>query len=216
MQLKRLLAALYDAVEGTGRPLGWKQRLTSAWRPLYAPFTELLRWIPSGASMLDIGCGSGAFLFLANQIRHAAPCHGIDINRTAIDLAKAANPTADIDFQVALEPDPAVLAAVSVVTLIDVLHHVPNVSKPHLLALVLASMPAGGRIIIKDLDERPAWRALANRITDYLSTRSKVAYISRADIEELLGDSGFQIVASQELHKHVWSHYLVVADKVVG
>jgi 2-polyprenyl-3-methyl-5-hydroxy-6-metoxy-1,4-benzoquinol methylase len=212
-QLSGILAVIYGNVERNGRRLGWKEKLTSIWRPLYAPFGELLQWTPEHASILDIGCGSGAFLFSANKIRSAAPCYGIDTNRTAIELAQLANDTTAIQFQHASAPDPTVLAQVSVVTLIDVLHHVAHDSKEPLLQSIVQALPAGARILIKDLDPNPHWRAWANRITDYLSTRSKVDYISQTEIEALLERWGFTVLVSKRLHKHVWSHYLVVGDK---
>ena len=48
--------------------------------------THILRWIKSGASVLDLGCGNGEFLALIQQERHARVM-GIEIDPDAITAA---------------------------------------------------------------------------------------------------------------------------------
>lgn len=48
--------------------------------------TRILRWVKSGASVLDLGCGDGEFLALIEQQRHARVM-GIEINGDAITTA---------------------------------------------------------------------------------------------------------------------------------
>jgi 2-polyprenyl-3-methyl-5-hydroxy-6-metoxy-1,4-benzoquinol methylase len=212
--LSQTLATIYARAESKTGPLAWKQRLTSVWRPLYAPFEVLLSWVPEGAEILDIGCGSGAFLFLANAVRHASPTYGIDVNAASIALANAANIDPALHFEARLEAEPARLASAGVVTLLDVLHHVPAAVRPRLLADIMTPIRPGARLIIKDLDPKPLWRALANRLTDYASTRSRVSYISQREVEDAFTRAGFRILYSARLHKHVWSHYAVVGEKL--
>ncbi len=189
---------------GDSRKLAWKERLTSVWRPLYAPFAELLQWVPDNSRILDIGCGSGAFLFLARDAKGATGT-GLDTNADAISLACLAAKNADLRFLVQQMPTSLQIEAASLITLIDVLHHVPRPNQGELLLTILQQMQPGSRIIFKDLDPRPVWRSLANRVTDYASTRSLVSYVSRADIERTFQQAGLTIRTSVDLHKHVWS-----------
>lgn len=211
--LVAVLQDVYSQAERKGDRLNWHQKLTSIWRPAYAPFRELLEWVPEGASVLDIGCGSGAFLFLCRAIRHARQGMGIDANVNSIALANLVSKWPELRFEVAMQARDDLVRGASVITLIDVLHHVPEEAKDAFLASVLDNAPAGSRILIKDLDPRPVWMALANRVTDYLSTRSKVDYIGRTDIERRFRAAGIKVLASLPLRKHVWSHYLVVGEK---
>jgi len=212
----RLVAVLQRAfkrVHDEGGRLTWHQKLTSVWRPHYAPFAELLEWIPDGATMLDIGCGSGAFLFLCDEFRSLNRGVGIDANPDSISLARGVLSSRNLRFRVGSELPPDVFVDVTVVTMIDVLHHVPRAAKDQFLTTTLGTLQSGCRVVIKDLDPLPRWMANANRITDYLSTRSMVDYIGRSEIERRLTASGFDVISSQDLRKHVWSHYLVVGQR---
>ena len=212
-ELKNILGAVYGSAARDGRRLSWHERLTSVFRPLYAPFGALLQWVPPKARVLDVGCGSGAFLFLANELKGLGSSLGIDSNAKSIALAQAACNSPHLKFVVGVEVPPEVLQSSSVVALIDVLHHVPKDAKQSFLRRLLQGMASGTLVLVKDLDPEPAWKALANRITDYLSTRSIVSYLSRQQVEEILLEEGFEILSSARLDDMVWSHFLVVGKK---
>jgi 2-polyprenyl-3-methyl-5-hydroxy-6-metoxy-1,4-benzoquinol methylase len=119
-----------------------------------------------------------------------------------------------VQFHVHQSVPAGVIHGATVVTLLDVLHHIPEDEKRPVIRQIIADLPPGARLIIKDLDPKPAWRALANRVTDYLSTRSKVSYIALADVVAILQESGLKIRVAKRCNRHVWSHFFVVADKV--
>jgi 2-polyprenyl-3-methyl-5-hydroxy-6-metoxy-1,4-benzoquinol methylase len=210
--LTATLRRVYDHARVRGRRLNWHEKLTSVWRPYYAPFREMLEWVPKQASILDIGCGSGAFLFLCADRRHARKCVGIDANVHAIELAKFVTLSPVLSFNIGVEVPLELVKAANVITMVDILHHIPRAAKASFLSSILDSAQSGTRIIVKDLDPSPPWMAIANRATDYLSTRSRVDYISRSNVEERFRQAGIDVVCSQDLRKHVWSHYLVVGE----
>ena len=212
-ELKNILGGIYGGVARHGRRLSWHERLTSVFRPLYAPFGALLQWVPARARVLDVGCGSGAFLFLANEVKGLGASFGIDSNAKSIALAQAACNSSHLKFVVGVEVRPEILQNSSVVALIDVLHHVPENEKQPFLRRLLQGMSNRALVLVKDLDPEPAWKALANRITDYLSTRSAVSYLSKHQVEEILSEEGFDILSSARLDDMIWSHFLVVGQK---
>jgi hypothetical protein len=90
---------------------------------------------------------------------------------------------------------------------------VPAAEKLPLLQRIFDHARSGTVVILKDLDPRPRWRALANRVTDYLSTRSRVDYMARTEVEAFFYKNGLEILYSRRWPKQVWSHYLVVGRR---
>jgi 2-polyprenyl-3-methyl-5-hydroxy-6-metoxy-1,4-benzoquinol methylase len=173
-----------------------------------------MKWIPRSARLLDIGCGTGSFLLLANCKISLQIGVGIDQSQKSIHLAQAANTSPSIRFLVAEQIPEAFLADCNLVSMIDVLHHVRQDRKPEMLKQVAKKTKPGTRIIIKDLDPFPRWKAFSNRITDYLSTQSKVDYVALNELARFFCDQGFRIIEKRRLDKHIWSHYLLVVDKL--
>jgi SAM-dependent methyltransferase len=183
------------------------------YRPLYGSFVEILRWVPPGARMVDVGCGSGALLLLAGALRQLQSGFGCDTNPASISLAEGANRWPQIRFAVRADVPAAELAASNVVGLIDVLHHVPAAGQRPFLHDLLGALAPGTTVIIKDLHPTPRWRAWANRLTDFLSTRSRVSYIGLDEVESILREHGFRIDDARRFNLYVWSVYLLVAHK---
>ena len=130
---------------------------------------------------LDIGSGTGLLLFLLQDVIGIDKSYGFDINEKSIKIAKLVNPYKHIKFNNSNKMN-NILKDINIVTMIDVLHHVPQKEKIPFLLNILNQIPRGSQIIIKDLDPLPRWMAIANRITDYFSTNSKVSYISSNEI----------------------------------
>ena len=93
-------------------------------------------------SILDVGCGDGRFLNLLDD--SIAKKVGVDLSERAIGFAKAFGP--HIDFRVA---DVAELSeSFEVVTLIEVLEHIPDEIMVGFLTAVYERLKAGGSLII--------------------------------------------------------------------
>ena len=191
------------------------QYITTIFRPFYSPISEIIKWVPKNAKVLDIGSGTGLLLFLLQDVIGIDKSYGFDINEKSIKIAKLVNPYKHIKFINSNNSNNMnkILKDINIVTMIDVLHHVPQKEKISFLLKILNHIPSGSQIIIKDLDPLPRWMAIANRITDYLSTNSKVSYISSNEIVQILLKNKFDIKYNRNLAKHVWSHYLIVGVK---
>ena len=209
----RDLRALASEIYGKEK-MTFHERLTSVYRPLYAPFEHLIRWVPPQARLIDIGCGTGCFMLLADRRVGLGASFGFDTNERSIRIASRSNRNPEMSFQVGTNPSKELLRQAQVVSLIDVIHHIPAFERFQVLDAVINEMPAGARLLVKDLDSYPRWKAWANQITDYLSTRSKVSYLGINELESHLRSKGLRILTSERLDKHIWSHYLVVAEKL--
>jgi 2-polyprenyl-3-methyl-5-hydroxy-6-metoxy-1,4-benzoquinol methylase len=206
--LTRLARSIYG-----GARLNPQRRFTTVYRPFYGSFDEILRWVPAGARMVDIGCGSGVLLLLAKALRQLQTGQGFDVDAGSVAIATAANPWPEISFHVAADVPEPVLADSNVVSIIDVLHHLPSAQHRPFLRGLLTKIAPGTTVIIKDLQPTARWRALANRITDFLSTGSRVDYIALDDVKSILSEQGFTICDASRFNRYVWSSYLIVAQK---
>lgn len=195
--------------------MSWHQKLITVRRALYAPLHLLLTWIPNGSGLVDIGCGTGTFIYLANRLRKIKTGLGIDKNAQSIRLANSVNKEMNICFKVSDGHDKLNNKRYfNCVSCIDIFHHIKENEKDQFLSSIASIVPIGGRLIFKDLDIYPRWKNIANRITDYLSTRSIVSYRSRLQIETSLKKLGFEILESKRCDMLVWSHYFIIADKI--
>jgi len=207
------LSALAKRIYGAGPRLSWHQALTTVYRPLYAPYGLILDWIPPGATMLDLGCGTGALLHLVHALRPLAKGYGVDAELAPLLVARAVNRDPRLDFIQRNDVPVDLIPECSVIALVDLLHHLPASAKRPFLQTLVDHASRGTTFIIKDLDPRPRWRALANSITDYLSTRSRSDYLAMADVEAFVRQNGLDVLHARRWNKLVWSQYLVVARR---
>jgi SAM-dependent methyltransferase len=134
--------------------------------------------LPSGGTLLDVGCGQGLALALLvearNAVEHGAwPAQwplpprfdrlvGIEIRKKMTKLARAAlKGDADIiDADVRALP----LAPARAVLLFDVLQLLPPEDQESLLANLAARLDAGGAMIVREADASAGWRFTAVRL----------------------------------------------------
>ena len=211
-QMRRLLAGIY----GRGSmDIGGLEKFRSVYRPYYGPLDRLLQYVPERSRVLELGCGVGPAMFVMRGFRSIAAGYGIDLDVRSIEVASAANTEPNLRFEVRhpAELTTEEVASFNVVVCFDILHHIPMDEKAAFLMEILTKLAPGTRFILKDLDAQPARKALANRITDYLSTRSVVSYWTRRQAAEFLTENGLDIISEESIHSLIWSHYMVVADK---
>jgi 2-polyprenyl-3-methyl-5-hydroxy-6-metoxy-1,4-benzoquinol methylase len=208
----RLLASLNKRIYARA-PLSPRQTLRTIYRPLYTPFHAVLDWIPSGSTYLDVGCGTGSLVLLADALGKVRRGYGYDIEEPSLVVARAVGQEAPVVFDASTPVPAEVIRACNVISMVDTVHHVPTGQHRSFIRHFLELAAPGTLVIVKDLDPRPRWRAFANRVTDFLSTRSRAYYMAMSDVTALFAQSGFEVLEARRLHRHVWSHYLVVGRK---
>ena len=107
----------------------------------YRGFLEALPEPPAGARLLDVGCALGCLLGVARERGFEA--YGIDVNASAV--ARARGEFGDRVSAAALDAEPFPGRRFHVVTLVDVLEHVPD--PVALLAAVHRRLEPDGRIL---------------------------------------------------------------------
>tara|TARA_B100000900_G_scaffold182903_1_gene155179 strand:+ start:1578 stop:2210 length:633 start_codon:yes stop_codon:yes gene_type:complete len=191
--------------------LNIQQYVTTVYRPYYAPLEKIINCIKNEAKVLDIGTGTGLLLYLLKKEKNIKIGKGYDINSYSIEVAKNINKFEELNFYTGKMQN-NLFEEVDTVTIIDLLHHL-QIEKIDYLKNIIEKIRCGTRIVIKDLNPTPKWRAIANNITDYLSTKSKVSYVSLDSLHNLFKSSGLKIIHKEKMYKHVWSHYIIVVEK---
>jgi SAM-dependent methyltransferase len=97
---------------------------------------------------LDLGCGQGDLLVLAQRYFRFKTVRGIDLSREMIEIARAQNlnvDEADVLFALAAVPD----ETLTVVSAFDLLEHLSKESGAQLLEMSYKSLQPGGKMILK-------------------------------------------------------------------
>lgn len=211
------LRTAWKAFEGAGLPT----RLHVLARVLTCPFTALMERFPRAGMLLDVGCGHGLLV----QLLAAQPSHrglkmqGID--HDAVKIATARRMTRPgVDFStddLSLLPE----AAFDAVALVDVLYTVRKAAWSQVLKGCARVLKPGGRLIVKEVVDRPRWKYCAIMAQEALSvrvfgiTKGDRPHFESADrYREAIAAAGFELVEERPLRSVSWiSHYLFVGLK---
>jgi 2-polyprenyl-3-methyl-5-hydroxy-6-metoxy-1,4-benzoquinol methylase len=206
--LSRMAAALY--------PTGpWLFRSLQRYRPYICPFEALIAEVPEGARVLDIGCGGGLFLGLATAAGLRPDGTGFDVSVPALALAKgmaeeARKAGARLDFRRIDANAPWPEGDFDVVSMIDVIHHVPRKNQQEVIRRACAKVKPGGCFLYKDMVERPRWRAAANRLHDLVLARQWIHYVPASAVQSWAADEGLDLERSERFDRLWYGHELFV------
>ncbi len=202
-------------------------RLLQRYRPFICPFEELLPHCPAGSRVLDVGCGGGLWLHLLNATDRLGEGLGFDSSAAAIELAQRATiaPAASAAPSDAIRTEPRLRfihldvrapwpdGTFDVVSIIDVLHHVPPAAQRSVITLACARVRPGGVLLYKDMCRRPRWRALMNRLHDLVLARQWINYAPVEDVEAWAVSAGMQIERRAFFPRWWYGHELRVFVK---
>src|SRR5260370_37286147 len=87
--------------------------------------------------------------------------------------------------------------------MLDIVHHIPKDAVRPLLDQVARILPAGGRLLIKDVDRRPFYkRWFTHALDKVMDPGTPVRYWDADDLARLLQDVGFSV------HRHLMVDFL--------
>lgn len=204
----RIAAELYKGIPGS---------LFQRWRPAICPYEALMRCVPEGASILDVGCGDGLFLGLLARTGRIRSGIGFDSNDHSIARAEQMRhklPTPNVLlFQqrdvYADWPD----GVFDVVSIVDVIHHVSPKVQRHVIEMAASRLKPGGLLVYKDIARRPVWRAWMNRLHDIVLTQTWIHYVPIMDVRRWLGAAGLEVAQEASFDMLWYRHDLLVARR---
>jgi ubiquinone/menaquinone biosynthesis C-methylase UbiE len=139
--------------------------------------------IPTGAAVLDVGCGTGTLALLAKtEVGNLGRVYGIDASPEMIAVAqqKAHQQKREVDFQTGvIEALPFADGMFDVVLSSLMFHHLPPDLKQRGLAEIYRVLKPGGRVLIVDMT-RPT--TLPQRLT----MTALVHHGQTSDVHDLL------------------------------
>jgi SAM-dependent methyltransferase len=120
-------------------------------KDLYVKIKQILRRLPSGRNMLDVGCGPSSWLWL--QDRHPI---GLDLN---FSYAKAFMAEGGKSVAGSAETLPFLSSAFDGVWSFGLLHHLPDsIAKKAIKEIYRATCPGGYCVIFDAVLPEPVWR----------------------------------------------------------
>ena len=186
-------------------------------RPYICPFDDLLASVPADAHVLDVGCGAGLFLGLIADHHPAATGIGFDSSASAIAAARKMSLDNNFESRIAFEHravgDAWPEGPFDVVSIVDVLHHIPPAHQRDVIEQGFAHVRPGGVLIYKDMATRPLFSALWNRAHDLLLARQWIHYRSIDDVKRWVTAQGAQIVKTGTRSLGPYAHELLVAKR---
>lgn len=165
-------------------------KLTGGYRDLKAVFDGYAETVrhhaPKGGRLLDVGCAYG---FLLRRFEDDFETVGFDVSTHAIAEARHVTPASDLRVHNILERFPYDDRSFDVVTLTDILEHVPDT--PKVLAEVARVVSPGG-IVYVATPNRNLIRRTLYRLADHMEHH--INLLSYAELGRLLDEAGFDVL----------------------
>lgn len=189
-------------------------KLLQIYRPFICPFEEILPHMPADADVLDVGCGGGLFLGLAAEAGCLKSGLGFDANKAVIDLAqKLQISKGEVRFQHLDVEAPWPNGPFDVVSMIDVMHHIPPAAQPGIFDLVAARLKPGALFLYKDINSADIFRASMNRLHDMALAQDWVHYLPAENARKLAAGAGLTEIHYDKINRLWYGHDLHVFRK---
>lgn len=191
------------------------------WRPYICPFEQMLPHVPARSHILDIGCGGGLWGALVAAVCKPARFVGFDSSRNAIAMAHANLARFDTLADGATRPEFLLLdvgapwpeGTFDVVSIIDVVHHIPPRFQRSVLEQAAGVLAPGGVLIYKDMTARGWFRPAMNRLHDLALARQWIHYAPLDQVESWLTHIGLTLTRRDSFTRGWYGHELLVFRK---
>jgi 2-polyprenyl-3-methyl-5-hydroxy-6-metoxy-1,4-benzoquinol methylase len=189
----------------------------TVYRPFISPCAELLALLRDGCTVYDIGCGGGVLLSLVARFKKSPRIGGHDVSAEAVKAARAlvgaaAPPGIQVTIQCCPPDEELSIRGYDYVTVVDVIHHVPENIRKTFLERIFRSMDAGAHLLIKDIDGASMLRFF-NRLHDLLIEGEAVHEPPADCIARQLKQLGFHVLLRTRKTMLWYPHFFILARK---
>jgi 2-polyprenyl-3-methyl-5-hydroxy-6-metoxy-1,4-benzoquinol methylase len=192
-------------------------RLYQRLRPIFCPFDKLLEHVPTGASVLDVGCGNGVFLVMLAESGRIRAGYGVDRSRDAIRNAqRTANEKTGLGllhFQTVDSLAEVPNLGFDVVSMVDVVHHIPKPEQLKFFVEAANKLRPGGTLIYKDISAKHKLWGLCNTLHDLAKARQFVHYVSEEQLMSAAIEAGLERIASLYVRRLCYMHFIQILHK---
>ena len=177
---------------------------------------EIGQYLPDEGPVLDIGCGFGLFSLYYAATGPRRLLRGLDLSPRRVAQARAAAARLALDnvsYEAGDARDFKGDGEVSAAYMLDIVHHVPPGSVPPLLHALRRCLPTGGRLLVKDVDTRPAPKRWFTWLLDRaMAPATPVHYWSAEALAQALDDAGFTVRRHLMVDLLPYPHVLYVCE----
>jgi cyclopropane fatty-acyl-phospholipid synthase-like methyltransferase len=202
-------------------PIATRVHTALRWRT--CPFGDVADEVPREGDILDAGCGHGLLsLYLAAQAPERR-ITGVDIDDEKLAVARRAVAAADLGNRVTFErvaPDWHPDSKWDAIVEVDMLYLLGRTRSSEWLASAAAALSPGGRLVVKELDVTPRWKARWSRFQEVLATRvmritegEELELIPRADVIAAMTAAGLMVETRRLDRGRLHPHYVAVGTR---
>jgi SAM-dependent methyltransferase len=178
---------------------------------------EIGQYLPRAGRVLDLGCGFGLFSLYYASIRPGLQIEGFDLNPRRIAMARDAARKlglANVRYEVGNATDFRDGRLLAAAYMLDIIHHIPAEAVRPLLEQMAKILPPGGRLLIKDVERRPAWKRWFTHALDrVMDPGTPVHYWAAEDLQALLEEIGFSVYRHLMVDFLPYPHILYICER---
>lgn len=193
-------------------------RLYNYLRVMILPLEEIAKFIPTSGNIVDVGCGYGLLDIYLAKTSPSRYVIGSELNGKRVRIAqKISQNIPNVKFfekNLLAESDVANVEKIDCIILMDLLHHVTYEQQDELIKTIHHILPPGGKLVIKDMDDRPAFKYYWNLVHDKLMTKfDKLHFIGCNNLINKIEQMGFYVKLSAKFNHPLYAHYLLICEK---
>jgi 2-polyprenyl-6-hydroxyphenyl methylase/3-demethylubiquinone-9 3-methyltransferase len=179
---------------------------------------EIGQYLPTQGRVLDLGCGFGLFSLYYASAHPALRVEGFDLNARRIAMARAAAERlglANVQYEVGDVMDFRGGRSFDAAYMLDIVHHVPEETVRPLIDQVAKCLPAGGRLVVKDVDSAPAYKRWFTWALDKaMDPAAPVRYWPADELAALIEAAGFRVYRHLMVDVLPYPHILYTCERL--